>query len=147
MPKATAISGSQEMFRATGCKLPLWSAGQLWAKSQAGQQNVPSCPCSSAGGFQSSSGTSSRLWKSFLNSALSQVRVDVDSTHRRIPIREALKLAKISFCSHLRRWHNATEEEEEVIRHCFPRTKREENMRIFSHLFFFFLVGGSGRTT
>ena len=67
------------------------------------------------------------------------------STHRRTPIREAQRLRSLSVlvCAgdtmqprKKRKWSDT-----------FARTKTEENMRIFSHLFFFFLVGEGGRAT
>lgn len=128
-PKATAISGSQDIFRATRYELHRWSAGWLWARHQVGQQDAPSCPCGSAGGFPELFKIHHLAFRK-ASSTFHCPKSGWMSTHRRIPIRETLK-AKVSFCSYLCRWHDAAKEEEEVIRHHFPRTKEEENRRVF----------------
>lgn len=58
----------REMFRATGCQ-PLWSAGQLWATPQAGQQKCPLlCLQQCWADFRALQVHHLSLWKSLLNS-------------------------------------------------------------------------------
>lgn len=124
MLKATAISGSQEMFRATGRQPPFGQLGSCEPPSRTAEISLLCC---------SSAGRISELFKYII----SPVEKSPQLSTREYPLGSPDDWGLFLFSFVQDRMQPG--KKRKVIRHRFPRTKKEENMRnSFSHLCFIF---------